>query len=75
MDELNKKTSGAYAFRSVSRKKEPVSYQGKGEVLMPGAYETKDFLHDMTTKAQTYNFKGVEREDGPKIGHGFGDKV
>lgn len=44
-------------------------------MLVPGAYETDDFLQESGRKLLTYGFKGIEREQGPKIGHGYGDKV
>ncbi len=44
-------------------------------MLIPGAYETEDFLQESGKKTVTYGFKAVNREQGPKIGHGYGDKV
>jgi len=42
---------------------------------LPGAYEHEDFLMQTTRRQMTYGFKDITREDGPKIGHGYGDKV
>ena len=44
-------------------------------MLIPGAYEHEDFLQESGRKTVTFGFKGIEREKGPKIGHGYGDKV
>ena len=44
-------------------------------MLIPGAYEVEDFLQESGKKTATYGFKGINREQGPKIGHGYGDKV
>jgi len=41
---------------------------------LPGAYEHEDFLMQTTRRQMTYGFKDITREDGPKIGHGYGDK-
>ena len=49
--------------------------QGKGDVLLPGAYDSSDFLLESARKIETFGFKAVDRESGPKIGHGCGDKV
>ena len=43
--------------------------------MLPGAYETQGFLQDMSKKKVSYGFLGIERGAGPKIGHGYGDKV
>lgn len=42
---------------------------------MPGAYQLSDFLQESSRKHLTYGFKSLERDEGPKIGHGYGDKV
>ena len=42
---------------------------------MPGAYDTEDFVSQATKKQVTFGFKAIDREQGPKIGHGCGDKV
>ncbi len=44
-------------------------------MLMPGAYQHQSFLEETAKKKVTYNFQGIERDEGPKIGHGYGDKV
>lgn len=44
-------------------------------MLIPGAYQVDDFVTETGKKATTYGFKGIERHQGPKIGHGYGDKV
>ena len=44
-------------------------------MLLPGAYNTSGFVQDLTKKKVTYGFLDTEREEGPKIGHGYGDKV
>ena len=46
-----------------------------GESLLPGIYESKGFVDDNMKKPSTFGFKGIEREDGAKIGHGYFDKV
>ncbi len=35
----------------------------------------EDFIQDTGRKPLTYNFKAIERDQGPKIGHGCLDKV
>lgn len=49
--------------------------QGKGDLLLPGAYDSSDFILESARKIETFGFKAVDRESGPKIGHGCGDKV
>jgi hypothetical protein len=76
VDELQK-TPHSYSFRDTSRAKS-ASHQRftkSGEMLIPGAYELEDFVQESGKKAVTFGFKGVERGKGPKIGHGYGDKV
>ncbi len=34
-----------------------------------------DFVQETGRKSVTYGFKAIERDQGPKIGHGYGDKV
>jgi len=71
---LNKR-SATYGFRDVPRDKKPFDLQRTGSLLLPGAYEHKDFLEESAKKAQSYCFKSVGRDRGPKIGHGYFDKV
>ena len=76
LDELQKNPN-SYRFRDSSRVKS-ASHQRftrSGEMLIPGAYEHEDFLQESGKKAATFGFKGIERDKGPKIGHGYGDKV
>lgn len=67
----------SYHFRDSSRAKSASHqcFERTGKTLMPGAYQHHDFLWDLGQKQVTYGFKRIEREEGPKIGHGFGDKV
>ncbi len=76
LDKLQEQPS-TYRFRDSSRAKS-ASHQRfvrTGDTLLPGAYETTDFLDETSKRKMTYGFKGIERKDGPKIGHGCGDKV
>jgi len=76
VDELYK-TRCSYRFRDTSRAKS-ASHQkfvGTGQMLIPGRYDIEDFLQDNGKKPLTYGFKAVERDQGPKIGHGCLDKV
>lgn len=76
VDDLHKQPS-TYRFRDSSRVKSASHqrFERTGDLLMPGAYEKEDFLGELTKKRRTYGFKAIEREEGPKIGHGYGDKV
>lgn len=76
LDELQK-APNSYRFRDSSRAKSASHqhYTRTGEMLIPGAYEVDDFLQESGKKAVTYGFKRIEREQGPKIGYGCGDKV
>ena len=67
--------TNTYGFRNTGRRPTSARFYTSGEVLLPGAYEHSDFLDDVTRKPKTYNFRSIEREAGPKIGHGYGDKV
>jgi len=69
------KRSASYRFRDSSRSKKPVDLQRKGDLLLPGAYEHKDFLEESAKKLQSFSFKAVDRQNATKIGHGYGDKV
>ena len=59
----------------MGRRPTSARFYSTGEILIPGAYENKDFLDDLVRKPKTYNFRSIDREQGPKIGHGYGDKV
>lgn len=76
VEELDRKTS-TYGFRDSSRAKSAghARFQRNGDILLPGAYEHSDFLEAVTKKPATYGFKNTDRYQGPKIGHGYGDKV
>ena len=43
--------------------------------MLPGAYETQGFVQDVSKRKVSYGFLDIERGAGPKIGHGYGDKV
>lgn len=68
---------GTYRFRDTSRVKSASHqrFERMGQQLLPGAYETPGFVHTLTKKKVTYGFLATERDEGPKIGHGYGDKV
>lgn len=76
LDDLQK-TPNSYRFRDSSRAKSASHqrYTRTGEMLIPGAYQVDDFVTETGKKATTYGFKGIERHQGPKLGHGYGDKV
>ena len=76
VDDLHRNPN-SYHFRDSSRAKSAShqKYTRTGEMLIPGAYETEDFLQESGKKAATFGFKSINREQGPKIGHGYGDKV
>ena len=76
MDDLQKNPN-SYRFRDSSRAKSACHqrFTGMGETLMPGAYQLEDFMQQNGKKTMTYGFKRIERDRGPKIGHGYGDKV
>lgn len=76
VDDLQK-APNSYRFRDTSRVKSASHqrFNKSGEMLIPGAYEHEDFLQESGKKLMTFGFKGVERGKGPKIGHGYGDKV
>lgn len=59
----------------MGRRPTSARFYSTGEILIPGAYENKDFLDNLGRKPKTYNFRSIDREQGPKIGHGYGDKV
>lgn len=68
---------GTYRFRDTSRVKSASHqrFDRMGQHLLPGAYEVPGFVHTLTKKKVTYGFLATERDEGPKIGHGYGDKV
>ena len=76
LDELQKRPS-TYSFRDSSRVKSASHqrFEKTGKTLLPGAYNCTGFVQNLETKHMTYGFKGIEREQGPKIGHGCPDKV
>lgn len=73
LEDLHSQTN-TYGFRNTGRRPTSARFYTSGEILLPGAYEHADFLDDVTRKPKTYNFRSTEREAGPKIGHGYGDK-
>ncbi|XP_019849828.1 PREDICTED: uncharacterized protein C2orf61-like [Amphimedon queenslandica] len=72
-EELQSQTK-TYGFRAVGRRPTSARFYSSGEVLLPGAYDHPDFLHDLMHRSATYNFQAANRDAGPKIGHGYGDK-
>lgn len=66
-----------YGFRNVGRRPSSASrmFSSSGEVLLPGAYTSKDFLDLSAKRPMAYSFNAIDRDGGPKIGHGYGDKV
>ncbi len=76
LDELQLQPS-TYRFRDSSRAKSAShqKFERHGDALLPGAYETTDFLDETAKQKRTYGFQAIERKEGPKIGHGYGDKV
>lgn len=69
--------SATYRFRDTSRVKSASHqrFERTGEHLLPGAYETSGFVQQLSNKRVSYGFQDTERDEGPKIGHGYGDKV
>ena len=76
MDDLHGQP-GTYRFRDTSRVKSASHqrFERTGLQLLPGAYDTHDFVQQLNLKKVTYGFQSTERDEGPKIGHGYGDKV
>ena len=76
LEELQYKR-GTYHFQDTPRAKSASHQQFSrtGQHLLPGAYNIPDFLESMGKKKVTYGFVNTKRGQGPKIGHGFGDKV
>ncbi|KAL5463901.1 hypothetical protein EMCRGX_G032850 [Ephydatia muelleri] len=75
VEDLERKQS-TYGFRDSSRAKSAghTRFQRNGDILLPGAYEHSDFLEAVAKKPATYGFRNTDRYQGPKIGHGYGDK-
>lgn len=71
------KSRNTYRFRDTPRAKSACHqrFTGTGEMLIPGRYDVEDFVQDASKKVKTYGFKAIERNQGPKIGHGCLDKV
>lgn len=70
--ELGKKPN-TYRFKSDGRKLDPHPH-GKGALLMPGAYDFKDFLATMEKNPATYNFKTGQRDKHDILNFGRKDK-
>ena len=64
-----------YHFRDVGREKIIPSAQTHGGLLLPGAYHKSRYPDDyLSSNRFSYNFRSVERDKLPKLGHGHGDK-
>ena len=64
-----------YHFRDVGREKVIPSAQTHGGLLLPGAYHKSRYPDDyLSSNRFSYNFRSVERDKLPKLGHGHGDK-
>lgn len=76
MEELHEQPS-TYRFRDTARAKSASHqrFERTGQQLLPGAYESPGFLQELGKKKVTYGFLDTQRGEGPKIGHGYGDKV
>ena len=75
MDDLRKKNT-TYGFRNTGRRpNSATAFAPSGGTLLPGAYEHKDFLEHSFKRPMAYSFRTIDRDSGPKIGHGYGDKV
>lgn len=76
LEDLQQKPS-SYHFRDSSRGKmaSHQKFERTGAALLPGAYESEDFVLKAAKRQVTFGFKATDREQGPKIGHGYGDKV
>jgi hypothetical protein len=69
---------GTYNFKGTGRLSKLGNFLETGDqgpYLLPGCYDKSDFVQEAAKRPRTYNFKSTDREAGPKIGHGFGDKV
>lgn len=64
-----------YRFKSDGRKVDPHPH-GKGAVLLPGAYESEDFLQSLDKKPTpaTYSFKVADRDGFDVLNFGKKDK-
>lgn len=76
MDDLRKKHT-TYGFRNVGRRPNSAGerFASSGELLLPGAYQHRDFVEQSLKRPMAYSFSAIDRDSGPKIGHGYGDKV
>ena len=64
-----------YHFRDVGREKNIPSAQTHGGLLLPGAYHKSRYPDDyLSSNRFSYNFRSVERDKLPKLGHGLADK-
>ena len=64
-----------YHFRDVGREKNIPSAQTHGGLLLPGAYHKSRYPDDyLSSNRFSYNFRSVERDKLPKLGHGHADK-
>jgi hypothetical protein len=66
--------ANTYGFRNIGRRPTSGRFRSSGELLLPGAYDHSDFITALNNQSATYNFQSTERDYGPKIGHGYGDK-
>nr|KAG5710663.1 hypothetical protein BaRGS_035065 [Batillaria attramentaria] len=75
LDEMSQRPN-TYRFKSDGRKVDPHPH-GKGAVLMPGAYESDDFLQalDKDTTPATYSFKVAYRDNIDVLNFGKKDKT
>ncbi|XP_052767423.1 protein STPG4-like [Mya arenaria] len=62
-----------YRFKSDGRRIDPHPH-GKGAMLLPGAYEHKDFLTRLERDPATYGFKTAERDKFDVLNFGRKDK-
>ena len=76
VEDLRKRPT-TYGFRNTGRRPQSASAASapSGDTLLPGAYEHKDFLEQSFRRSMAYSFRAIDRDSGPKIGHGYGDKV
>ncbi|KAH3846765.1 protein STPG4-like [Dreissena polymorpha] len=70
--DLEKKPN-TYRFKSDGRKVDPHPH-GKGAILLPGAYDHKDFLSRLERNPTTYGFKTGERDKFDVLNFGRKDK-
>lgn len=67
------KKQNTYRFKSDGRKVDPHPH-GKGAMLMPGAYDHKDFLKKFERDPATYGFKTGQRDKFDVLNFGKKDK-